>query len=79
MTIKPVGDQHAAHLVTVRVTAGTVRATAYADLIFIRVGRAVAAFSLGRVDQVFDTGLQARLASAVTSRLAAGLRLASVA
>ncbi len=78
MTIRPVGNQHAAHLVIVRVTAGTVRATAYADLIFVRVGRALAAFSLGRVNLIFDTGLEAGLASAVTGRLAAGLRLASV-
>jgi hypothetical protein len=55
--------------VTVHLSAGTSKATAFADVIFIRVGRAVAAFSLGSVGQVFDAGLEAGLAKAVADRL----------
>jgi len=73
MTIAPVGDQHAADLVTVHISAGATKATAYANIIFIRVGRAVAGFSLGGVGQMFDTGLQMKLAKAVADRLTSSL------
>jgi hypothetical protein len=73
LTIAPVGDQHLAHLVTIRLSAGATRVTAYADVIFVRVGRAVASFSLGGVGQIFDAGLEAKLAKAVVGRLATGL------
>jgi hypothetical protein len=43
-------------------------------VIYGRVGRAVAAFSLGRVDRIFDPAVEAKLATAVASRLASGLR-----
>jgi hypothetical protein len=74
LIIAPVGDQHSAHLVTVHLSAGGAKATAYADVIFVRVGRAVAGFSLGGVGQIFDAGLEARLTGAVAGRLASGLR-----
>ena len=77
LAIAPVGDQHSAHLVTVHLSAGATRATAYADVIFVRVGRAVAAFSLGDVGQMFDPGLEAKLAKAVADRLASSLGRAS--
>jgi hypothetical protein len=70
LAIAPVGDQHSAHLVTVHLSAGGAKATAYADVIFIRVGRAVAGFSLGSVGQMFDLGLEAKLTRAVADRLA---------
>jgi hypothetical protein len=73
MIIEPVGDEHSAHLVTVRLSDRGVRATAYADVIFVRVGRAVAAFSLGKVGRIFDPALETKLATAVASRLASGL------
>jgi hypothetical protein len=72
LIIAPIGDQHVAHLVTVRISAGATKATAYADVIFIRVGRAVAGFSLGSVGQIFDPGLEARLTRAVADRLMPG-------
>jgi hypothetical protein len=74
LTIEPVGDEHFGHLLIVRVSAGAAKATAYADVIYVRVGRAVAAFSLGRVDRIFDPALENKLATAVASRLASGLR-----
>jgi hypothetical protein len=70
LSIAPVGDQHAAHLVTVRLSAGGATATAYAEVIFVLVGRAVAGFSLGSVGQTFDSGLEAKLVMAVADRLA---------
>lgn len=73
LIIAPVGDQHVAHLVTVHLSAGKTKATAYADVIFVRVGRSVAAFSLGGVGQIFDSGLQAKLTKAVADRLASSL------
>jgi hypothetical protein len=73
LTIAPVGDQHSAHLVTVHISGGGVKATAYADVIFVRVGRAVAAFSLGGVGQKFDTGLETKVVKAVADRLASDL------
>jgi hypothetical protein len=73
LIIAPVGDQHSAHLVTVHLSAAGVKATAYADVIFVRVGRSVAGFSLGGVGELFDTGLQAKLTQAVAGRLASGL------
>jgi hypothetical protein len=39
-------------------------------VIFVRVGRAVAGFSLGSVGQIFDSGLEAKLVMAVADRLA---------
>lgn len=73
LTIAPIGDQHSAHLVTIHLSAGKTKATAYADVIFIRVGRAVAAFSLGGVGQMFDSALEAKLTKAVADRLASSL------
>jgi hypothetical protein len=70
LTIAPVGDQYSAHLVIVHISAGAAKATAYADVIFIRVGRSVAGFSLGGVGQMFDPGLEAKLTKAVADRLA---------
>lgn len=69
LTIGPVGDQHSAHLLTVRLSAGATKATAYADVIFVRVGRAVAAFSLGSIGQRFDPALEAKLTNDVAARL----------
>ena len=74
LNIEPVGDEHSAHLLIVRVSAGAAKATAYADVIYVRVGRAVAAFSLGQVDRIFDTALENKLATAVAGRLASGQR-----
>jgi hypothetical protein len=74
LIIEPVGDEHFAHLLIVRVSAGAARATAYADVIYVRVGRAVAAFSLGSVNQLFDPALENKLATAVARRLASGMR-----
>jgi hypothetical protein len=73
LTIAPVGDRHSAHLVIVHLSAGGVRATAYADVIFVRVGRAVAAFSLGSVGQKFDPGLETKVVGAVADRLSSDL------
>jgi hypothetical protein len=56
--------------VTVHLSAGGAKATAYAEVIFVRVGRAVAGFSLGSVGQMFDPGLEAKLVMAVADRLA---------
>ncbi|MGN6871615.1 MAG: hypothetical protein ACTHMY_24735 [Solirubrobacteraceae bacterium] len=70
LNIAPVGDEHSAHLVTIHLSAGATKATAYADVIFVRVGRAVAAFSLGSVGQMFDPALETTLAKAVADRLA---------
>jgi hypothetical protein len=73
LIIEPVGDEHSAHLVTVRLSDRAVKATAYADVIFVRVDRAVAGFSLGRVGRIFDPALETKLATAVAGRLASGL------
>jgi hypothetical protein len=77
LIIEPVGDQHAAHLLTIRISAAGRHATAYADLIFVRVGRAIAGFDMASVGQVFDTALENKLATAVAARLASGLRAGS--
>jgi hypothetical protein len=73
LIIKPVGDEDSSRVLVVRVSDASVTATAYADVIYVRVGRSIAAFSLGSVGQLFDEGLQAKLADAVTGRLASGL------
>jgi hypothetical protein len=73
VSMPPLGDQRAAERLVVRLTAGGFRGNADADVIFVRVGRAVAAFSLGTVGGPFDRTLEAELVGAVTDRLATGL------
>ena len=73
LIIEPVGDEDASRVLVVRVSDGPVNATAYADVIYVRVGRSIAAFSLGSVGQLFDSGLENKLATAVSGRLRSGL------
>ena len=58
----------------VRVSAGTFSGKAKADLMFVRVGRGVAAFAVTQVGRPFDPALETRLVRSVADRLAAGLR-----
>jgi hypothetical protein len=71
--INPVGDQHAADRIIVGLTTGGTTVRAYLDLDFVRVGRAIALFSLVNAGVIFDSGLQAKLAQTVARRLAADL------
>lgn len=73
LIIEPVGDEHAAHVLIVRVSDGPIKATAYADVIFVRVGRSVAEFALARVGRIFDTALENKLATGVVGRLRSSL------
>jgi hypothetical protein len=73
-TIAPVGDQRAADRFVVRLSAAAASGKADIDLVFVRVGRGVAAFSLTRVAGPFDRTLETKLVSSVVGRLAAGLK-----
>lgn len=73
LIIQPVGDEDSSRVLVVRVSDGPVKATAYADVIYVRVGRSIAAFSLGNVGQLFDSGLENKLTTAVAGRLRSGL------
>jgi hypothetical protein len=77
LTIAPSGDQHAADRIVVRLSAGTFRGKAEADVIFVRVDRAVAAFAVNRVGGPFNRSLETKLVRTVTDRLAAGLKAAA--
>lgn len=57
--IQPVGDQHAADRIFLRLFAAGARETAYIDLVFVRVGRGIAILSPAAVGAVFDTPLRA--------------------
>jgi hypothetical protein len=71
--IAPVGDEQAADRVVIRLSAGRFHGKAEADVIFVRVGRGIAAFALGQAGAPPDHGLETRLVRTVTDRLAAGI------
>ena len=72
--IAPAGDRWAADRIVIRLTAGGFHGTAEADVIFVRVGRGIAAFALGHAGSPPARGLETRLVRTVTDRLAAGLK-----
>ena len=73
LTIAPAGDEHAAARFVVRVSDGSFHGKAEADVIYVRVGRGVAALAVNQVGGPFDRNLETRLMRTITERLAAGL------
>jgi hypothetical protein len=71
--IQPVGDQSGADRISLHLSAHGATEQAYLDLVFVRVGRGIAVFSLASVGTVFDQGLEPKLLQAVVGRLAADL------
>ncbi|HSC04277.1 MAG TPA: hypothetical protein VLC49_13180 [Solirubrobacteraceae bacterium] len=74
VSLAPAGDEHAADRIVIRLTAGGVRAKVEADVIFVQVGRGIAAFALADVGGPPDQRLETKLVRVVTGRLAAGLQ-----
>ena len=72
--VAPVGDEQEADRIVIRLTVGRFHGKAEADVIFVRVGRGIAAFALGQAGAPPDHGLETKLVRTVTDRLATGLK-----
>lgn len=77
LPIGPIGDQRGAVRITVPLDAQADRVDVTADLVFFRVGRAVAAMAFGDTFTPFDQDLRASLTSKVERRLTTSLEQAS--
>jgi hypothetical protein len=76
ISVAPVGDQDSAFRITVPVSGSGVHLKVDADAVFVRTGRGIAIFSLGKLGSPFDPSLEHTLIKTVVDRLAADLRRA---
>jgi len=77
VSMTPVGDEHAESRLTIPVSAQGVTASFYVDLVFVRVGRGIAGFTLQSLLSPFRESLSTELAKTVVDRLKAGLEQAA--
>jgi hypothetical protein len=69
--VVPVGDERVADRISIRLSALGASERAYLDLVFVRAGRGIAAFSLADVGTVFQ--LETQVVQTVVGRLTADL------